>query len=595
LALEPSTAALDPFRNRYRLGSTEHSIPATLPFDPQSFDDYELLALIARGGMGVIYKARQLSLNRIVALKMMRPGLVASESEARRFRAEAEAIASLQHPNIVAIHEVGECEGQLYFSMDYVEGQSLAASIREHPLSAENAARIVKTIAEAIHYAHEKGILHRDLKPSNILLDQTGQPRVTDFGLAKRLAGASRLTATGEVLGTPSYMPPEQASGKIDQIGPASDVYSLGAILYELLTAYPPFQAATPLDTLLLALKTEPMAPRRLVPGLNRDLETMCLKCLDKEAGRRYQSAQDLADDLGRFLRREPIKARRINPINRSWRWCRRNPWPAVAAAALVLLATITSILAINSRNRLWRSLVDQVRLERLAGNRAKSLRSIAEAARIKQSAELQEEAIQTIIAPDLRLLHQIPVGIIGDLAFSPDSKMLAISGGFTVKDEDSPHTSVKTAYKLATWEMPSGRPIVSSDKGGHGVITFNPQSTLVTSSEGNRVSLFDSNAGTETALPDLPFSGNLLSGPPIFSPDGKYLVKTMGRLRGDGASPNGNITVKENGKIPEKEKADNFIWIFDTLNRNEREIRTEVNLIRFLKQGSSGRQRERP
>jgi serine/threonine protein kinase len=585
LALEPSTAALDPSGNRYGRGSTEYSIPTALPFDIQSFGDYELLELIGRGGMGVIYRARQLSLNRIVALKMMRTGLVASEAEAGRFRAEAEAIASLQHPNIVAIHEVGECEGQLYFSMDYVEGQSLAASIRAHPLSAENAARQVKTIAEAIQYAHEKGILHRDLKPSNILLDQTGQPRVTDFGLAKRMAGGSRLTATGDVLGTPSYMPPEQASGKIDQLGPASDVYSLGAILYELLTGRPPFLAATPLDTVLLALKTEPITPRRLVRGLNRDLETICLKCLEKEPRRRYQSAQDLEDDLGRFLRREPVKARRINPINRSWRWCRRNPWPTVAAAALVLLALIATFSAINSRNRLWRSLVDQVRLERLAGNREKSMRSIAEAARIKQSAELQEEAIQTIIAPDLRLLHQIPVGSIGDLTFSPNSKMLAISGGFSVKikEENSPHFSLQTVSKLATWEMPSGRPIVGSDRGDNGVIAFNPQSTLLASSEGNRVSLFDSTTGTETALPNLPFWGVPLSGPPIFSPDGNFLVKTMGRLRGDGASPKGKITVKENGKIPEKEKADNFIWIFNARNRNEREIRTEVNLIRFL------------
>ena len=295
--------------------------------------------MIARGGMGVIYRARHLSLNRIVALKMMRPGLVASDAEVRRFRAEAEAIASLQHPNIVAIHEVGECEGQLYFSMDYIEGQSLAALVRDHPLPAETAARHVKTAAEAIHYAHRQGFLHRDLKPSNILIDEANQPRITDFGLAKRMDSDSRLTITGAVLGTPSYMSPEQAAGKSDQVGPASEVYSLGAILYELLTRRPPFQAATPLDTVLLVLNSEPVSPRLLAPRLNRDLETISLKCLEKERRRRYQSAQELADDLDRYLNGKPILARPINRVNRAWRWCRRNPWPAVATASLVLLA----------------------------------------------------------------------------------------------------------------------------------------------------------------------------------------------------------------------------------------------------------------
>src|SRR5215475_5211412 len=431
LALEPSTAVLDapddsdPTSPAYDLAADER------PDARQIFGDYELLQEIARGGMGVVYKARQLSLNRVVAMKMMLPGLLASATAAPRFRAEAEAAANLQYPNIVAIHEVGEHEGQLYFSMDYVEGQSLAALVRDHPLPAETAARHVKTAAEAIHYAHRQGFLHRDLKPSNILIDEANQPRITDFGLAKRMDSDSRLTITGAVLGTPSYMSPEQAAAKSDRVGTASDVYSLGAILYELLTGRPPFQAATPLDTVLLVLNSEPVSPRLLAPRLSRDLETICLKCLEKERRRRYQSAQELADDLDRYLNRKPIVARPINRVNRAWRWCRRNPWPAVATAALVLLAGLTTVSAFTYRERLWQSLLDRVRLERLAGNRAKSLEAAAEAARIKRTPLLYQEATQTITSPGVTLLHQFPYG--GEPfgreskpVFSPDSKLLA-------------------------------------------------------------------------------------------------------------------------------------------------------------------------
>src|SRR5215468_10762170 len=431
LALEPSTAVLD---------ATDDSDPTSPGYDlasaagpgaRQTLGDYELLQEIARGGMGVVYKARQLSLNRVVALKMMLPSLLASATEAQRFRAEAEAAANLQHPNIVSIHEVGEHEGRLYFSMDYIEGQSLAALVRDHPLPAETAARYVKTAAAAIHYAHRQGFLHRDLKPSNILIDEANQPRITDFGLAKRMDRDSRLTITGAVLGTPSYMSPEQAASKSDQVGPASEVYSLGAILYELLTGRPPFQAATPLDTVLLVLNSEPAPPRLLLPRLNRDLETIGLKCLEKERRRRYQSAQELADDLDRYLNLKPIVARPINRVNRAWRWCRRNPWPAVATAALVLLAGLTTVSAFTYRERLWQSLLDRVRLERLAGNRAKSLEAAAEAARIKRTPLLYQEATQTITTPGVTLLHQFPYG--GEPfgreskpVFSPDSKLLA-------------------------------------------------------------------------------------------------------------------------------------------------------------------------
>ena len=278
---------------------------------PRMFGEYKLLHEIARGGMGVIYKARQVRLNRIVALKMILTGQLASEADLVRFRTEAEAAAALQHPNIVAVHEVGEHEGQCYFTMDFVEGQSLASLIRESPLSAVRAAHYVRTLAEAMQYAHEKGTLHRDLKPANVLIDRFDKPQITDFGLAKRIAGGSDLTGTGQILGTPSYMPPEQAQGKHDQIGPPSDVYALGAILYELLTGRPPFRAETPLDTLMQVLDAEPAAPRLLNPTVPRDLEDICLKCLEKAPHARYPSAQALADDLGAFLRGEPVSAER--------------------------------------------------------------------------------------------------------------------------------------------------------------------------------------------------------------------------------------------------------------------------------------------
>jgi Protein kinase domain/WD domain, G-beta repeat len=418
---------------------------AAIPESDRSFGDYELLGRVARGGMGVIYKARQICLNRIVAVKMMLPGLLVSEAEASRFQNEAEVIANLRHPNIVAVHEVGAHDGQRYFSMDYVEGQSLAAVVRDHPLPARTAARYVKVIAEAIHYAHQQGILHRDLKPSNVLLDKAGNPRITDFGLAKRLASDSRLTATGTVLGTPSYMPPEQADGKSRRLGPAGDVYSIGAILYELLTGRPPFQAATPLDTVLLVINTEPIAPRMLNPKLSRDLETICLKCLEKDPRWRYQSAQELADDLDRYLKREPIKARRINLLNRGWRWLRRNPWQTTAAAALILAILMTSLWAIGWRRmkamteqRPWQSLYEQVWLGRVASDRAPWLKATAEApltkspdGRLLASSGEDHRTIRLLEVSTGRELAQWEAHQVGvtALAFSPDGRTLA-SGG---------------------------------------------------------------------------------------------------------------------------------------------------------------------
>ena len=306
------------------------------------FGDYELLEVIAQGGMGVVYKARQVTLNRLVAVKMIRVGVLASEADIHRFRSEAEAAGSLRHPHIVAIHEVSEHEGQHYFSMDLIEGKNLAELVREHPWPAERAAACVKTIAEAIHYSHQRGILHRDLKPSNVMVDVFGAPHITDFGLAKRIEEDSQLTASGAVVGTPSYMAPEQTVGKRAGASAASDVYSMGAILYELLTSRPPFQGETPLDTLKLVRETEPVSPRLLNPKVPRELETICLKCLEKEPKRRYATAQEFADDLNRFLCHEPILARPSTRLERTVKWTRRKPMVAgLSAATILLLLTV--------------------------------------------------------------------------------------------------------------------------------------------------------------------------------------------------------------------------------------------------------------
>ncbi len=305
------------------------------------FGDYELIEEIARGGMGVVWKARQASLNRTVALKMILAGKFASEADVKRFRLEAEAAANLQHPNIVAIHEVGEHEGRHYFSMDYVEGKNLTELLRDQQLPPAKSAQYVKTIAEAIQYAHQRGILHRDLKPQNVLIDERDQPRVTDFGLAKLATADGGLTQTGAVMGSPSYMPPEQAAGRYDQVGPHSDVYSLGAVLYELLTSQPPHGGETPVETLRHVLEREATPPHRLNPLVNSDLETICLKCLEKDPRRRYATARELADDLGRFLTHEPILARRANPVRRLWSWFIRHPWIVTGASSLVVMITM--------------------------------------------------------------------------------------------------------------------------------------------------------------------------------------------------------------------------------------------------------------
>jgi WD40 repeat protein/predicted Ser/Thr protein kinase len=426
--------------------------PATL--NPQltaRFGDYELLEVLARGGMGVVYKARQVSLNRTVALKMIQAGLLASPAEVKRFHAEAEAVAHLQHPNIVAVHEIGEHNGQHYFSMDYVTGRTLADVVRDGPLPALRAATYAKTIASAVHYAHQHGIIHRDLKPANIILDEHDQPHITDFGLAKRLSDSQlstlnpQLTLSGQVLGSPNYLPPEQAEPKRGPAGPASDVYALGAILYHLVTGRPPFQAESLTTLLRQVIESDPVVPRSLNPGIPRDLETICLKCLEKEPHRRYASAQALADDLDRFLNHQPVLARPINPTGRVWRWCRRQPVRAGLIAALVLVFVAGTAAVLWQ----WRQAATQRRAAVAAGAEAQIgeyAASIATAQSMIQARQFPQ-ARDTLLArtrqsyrgwewgwllrscnQDLMTLSENQsLGV--EAVFSPDSRLLVTSG----------------------------------------------------------------------------------------------------------------------------------------------------------------------
>jgi serine/threonine-protein kinase len=366
--------------------------PETVPPEPQtpavaapwpSVPGYEILDELGRGGMGVVYKARHVKLNRLVALKMILAGAHAGSDDLARFRVEAEAVARLQHPNIVQIYEVNDHDGNPYLALEFCEAGSLAQQLDGTPLLPRQAVELVETLARATQAAHQAGIVHRDLKPANVLLVGSDgehavalgrspeeavsyEPKITDFGLAKKLDATTGQTATGAIMGTPSYMAPEQAGGKSKDVGPAADVYALGAILYELVSGRPPFKAATPLDTLMQVVADEPVPPRRLNSQLPRDVETICLKCLHKEPGKRYGSAMALAEDLRRFLSGEPIVARPVGPLGRFGRWCRRKPGlaAAIALAVVALLGvTLLSILFAIQQSKNAVRLAEEARL----------------------------------------------------------------------------------------------------------------------------------------------------------------------------------------------------------------------------------------
>jgi eukaryotic-like serine/threonine-protein kinase len=437
------------------------------PADPAAeahlgtFGNYDLLEELGHGGMGVVYKARQRSLHRVVALKMLLGGQFAGKVALGRFRAEAELAAQLQHPNIVAIHEIGEQDGLPYFTMDFVPGRSLVDLVRDHPLSAQAAATYVQIIAKAIHYAHEQGVLHRDLKPSNILIDAFDQPRITDFGLAKRLTGStSDLTVSGQALGSPNFMPPEQAAGKHKTSGPTSDIYGLGAILYYLITARPPFMAENASAAVRQVLENEPVSPRVLNHAVPRDLETLCLKCLQKEPQQRYASAQEVADELGRFLRGEPILARPVSSVTHVWRWCRRRPVLATLAAVVVALAAISTTTAVRmtvaqegrERER-YRSNIQLADAHIREGNIEQALESLLLCPphlRHWEWGYLVGECHREVLALD-QARDPLTNGVVDPrppewwCGFSPDGQRVA---------------TIHPSGIVQVWELPSGRPV---------------------------------------------------------------------------------------------------------------------------------------
>jgi serine/threonine protein kinase/WD40 repeat protein len=341
-------------------------MPATLARPPlPAIPGYELLEELARGGMGVVYKARQVRLNRLVALKMLLPASAAALEPLARFRIEAEALARLHHPNIVSIYDIGEHEGRPYFAMEFVAGPSLAQWLAGRPQEAHASAHLIEVVARTIHVVHERGVIHRDLKPANILLAPNvgvvsdGRlgiadfiPKITDFGLAKDQTAGRKLTQSGTAMGTPCYMAPEQVRTTGTGVGPAADIYALGAILYEMLTGRPPFDAETPAETMAQLLYDEPPSPSRLRPKLPRDLVTICSKCLEKSAHRRYTTALDVAEDLRRFQAGEPIRARPVGLLQRSYRWCRRRPLVAglLGLSGILALAFVITVLVYNSR-----------------------------------------------------------------------------------------------------------------------------------------------------------------------------------------------------------------------------------------------------
>ncbi len=409
---------------------------------PRNFGDYEILSEIAQGGMGIVYMARQVSLNRTVALKMILSGPRAAPADIERFHAEAEVASHLDHPGIVPIFEVGQVDGRHFYSMGFVEGRSLAARLAEGPLPPREAAELVHTICDAVQNAHDHGVIHRDLKPANVLIDSSGRPRITDFGLAKCLTDDAGRTTTGQMLGTPSYIPPEQAAGKLDLIGPASDIYALGAVLYALLTGRPPFQAASSVDTLRQVIDNDPVRPSELTPGTPRDLETIALKCLQKPIAGRYRSARELADDLQRFLDGRAILARPVSSWERGWRWCRRNPTlaglAAMVAVLLVSIAAVSTVSAVKFREQyiraealqkaentakqaalveLWDSNLAAARAGRMSrqpGQRFASLRALETALKLdvpsgRSRDELRTAATAAMLLPDLELAREWP------------------------------------------------------------------------------------------------------------------------------------------------------------------------------------------
>ncbi|MEC7566386.1 MAG: serine/threonine-protein kinase, partial [Planctomycetota bacterium] len=364
--------------------------------DLETVPGYDLLGELGRGGMGVVYKARDQKLKRIVALKMILSGAHASDEDMQRFQTEAEAVARLQHPHIVQIYEVGEHEGKPYIALEFADSGSLDKVLSGTPQNAQESAQMIETLARAIDVAHQQSIIHRDLKPANILLTADGEPKITDFGLAKRMDEDSHQTKSGAVMGTPSYMAPEQAASKAETLGPAADTYALGAILYHMLAGRPPFQAETQLDTLMQVIEDEPLPLRRLISSVPVDLETICLKCLQKDIHRRYGTAEELAEDLRRFLAGEPIQARPISMVERSWKWARRRPAVAgmISVSAAALVGLVLFGLSYNTQLKKQR---DASRLQAKTAIELKQISELRETETYRLKNEADQARLETL------------------------------------------------------------------------------------------------------------------------------------------------------------------------------------------------------
>ncbi len=532
---------------------------------------YEILGELGRGGMGVVYKARQVRVNRIVALKMILSGAHAAQNLLDRFRTEAEAVARLQHPNIVQIYEVGEHDHLPYFSLEYCPG-GLDRKLDGKPLKPQEAAGLVEQLARAMHAAHRKGIIHRDLKPANVLLTEDNSPKITDFGLAKKLEEAGQ-TQSGSVLGTPSYMAPEQAAGRSKDIGPAVDTYALGAILYECLTGRPPFVAATSLDTIMQVVGDDPVPPTQLQSRTPRDLETICLKCLQKEPAKRYASAADLAEDLRRFLAGRPIKARPIGRAELAWRWCRRNSVVAALTAAAVALLVLVAVVAAAGYWQTSKALIRADREKQRAkaaqaseaeeravaiGQRDAAQRNLylaqmhlaQQAWEIGNTGRLQELLDRQILKPDeadfrgweWHYLHNQTRGLvrlrgrtaaISMLQWSPDSTRLASAGGqgdFSSGELKIWDTS--TGHLLFTLgdPLPNFVNAISWSPDGKRLASSGGVHSGAGNAEPGTIQLWDATTGKELAvLRGLTGKVNSIA----WSPDGRRLASSSGEQPG--------------------------------------------------------------
>ncbi len=464
---------------------------------------YEVLAEAGRGGMGVVYRARHLALNRAVALKMMLPGVLLEPDQAARFRLEAELAARVQHPNIVQTYEVGLSHGRPFIALEWVEGPTLAAHLAGRPQPPREAATLVETLARAVHAAHQRGVVHRDLKPANVMLQAQGLqplglcvPKITDFGLARPQDADVRLTRTGVLVGTPAYMAPEQCRGGASGAGPAADVYALGVILYEMLTGRVPFAGETPLETVRLAVEQEPAPPSRLRPGLSRDLETVCLKCLHKQPARRYASALELADDLGRWLRSEPVRARPVGRAERLWRWCRREPQLAVLAAVLVL------VTGLGLSGVFWQ------------WGRAVTARNAAE----RQNVELERQTYRANIAAAAGAIELNNVATARDLLTAAPERLRNWEWRYF-------HSQLDGARTVLRWDF-EGTP----------GLALSPDGRRLACAWGTELHLRDTAAGQEVAVRRLAPPGFFREG--AFSPDGTRLATGGDRTRvWDGAT----------------------------------------------------------